>query len=130
MRKTEGRGGEVAKKVELSANPQPHMGRAVPRKVSSPATSEGFACRDGGEHRSHMCNPSSMALTSSVCLKEPHVQRVKHWPTVLPFQGFERLDDILRMSPKKIHLDGNEGGREGRVSGKLSLCLQLQELKS
>lgn len=28
---------------------------------------------------------------------------------VLPFQGFERLDDVLCVPPKEIHLDGNEG---------------------
>lgn len=46
---------------------------------------------------------------------------VKQVPWCLPFQGFERLDDILCVSPKKIHL-GNKEKKE-RCFGENHHCI-------
>lgn len=128
MRKTEGHEGEVSKTPGLTANPRPPTSRAAPgagrRQRGCSGPEAGSACQHAAESPSQAQNPGGMAsfvgrqTPSSTC-KAMTSTRARF----LPFQGFERLDDVLRVAPKKIHLDGDKGRRERPVGGKPSLHL-------
>lgn len=68
-----------------------------------------------------------MALTSFVCSNRTRNSTCKAGTHTrfLPFQCFERLDDILRVPPKEIYLDENKGRKERHISGKPSLYLHI-----